>query len=69
MPPMPVDVDSARRQAVTDAVRATGRIEAMQELNHDHEPLVGIDRVLVPKDFGEFPVLAAAYLGLTLVRG
>src|SRR5689334_23013256 len=28
-----------------------------------------IDRVLVPKDFGEFPVLAAAYLGLTLVRG
>src|SRR3954451_8665694 len=28
-----------------------------------------IDRVLVPKDFGEFPILAAAYLGLTLVRG
>src|SRR5687768_4497720 len=30
MPPMPVDVDTARREAVIDAVRATGRIEAMQ---------------------------------------
>jgi ABC-type multidrug transport system fused ATPase/permease subunit len=28
-----------------------------------------IDRVLVPKDFGEFPILAGAYVGLTLVRG
>jgi ABC-type multidrug transport system fused ATPase/permease subunit len=28
-----------------------------------------IDRVLVPKDFGEFPKLAAAYLGLTILRG
>lgn len=29
MPPMPVDVDTARRSAVVDAVRATGRIEAV----------------------------------------
>jgi membrane fusion protein (multidrug efflux system) len=29
---MPVDVDSARRQSVVDAVRATGRIEAMQHI-------------------------------------
>ena len=33
MPPMPVDADSARRQAVTDAVRALGRIEAMQAID------------------------------------
>ena len=39
MPPMPVDADSARRQAVTDAVRATGRIEAIQavELRPDEQ--------------------------------
>ncbi len=39
MPPMPVDADSARRQAVTDAVRALGRIEAVQaiELRPDAE--------------------------------
>jgi len=30
MPPMPVDVDTARRGTVVDAVRATGRIEAVQ---------------------------------------
>lgn len=30
MPPMPVDVDTARRETVVDAVRATGRIEAVQ---------------------------------------
>ena len=30
MPPMPVDVDTARRGSVVDAVRATGRIEAVQ---------------------------------------
>jgi membrane fusion protein (multidrug efflux system) len=30
MPPMPVDVDTARLSLVTDAVRATGRIEAQQ---------------------------------------
>lgn len=30
MPPMPVDVDTARRTTVTAAVRATGRIEAVQ---------------------------------------
>ncbi len=30
MPPMPVDVDTARIRPITDAVRATGRIEAMQ---------------------------------------
>lgn len=37
MPPMPVDVDSARRGGVVDAVRATGRIEAVQavELRSD----------------------------------
>src|SRR5690348_7875329 len=32
MPPMPVDVDSARKGQVTDAVRATGRIEAVQSI-------------------------------------
>ncbi len=32
MPPMPVDVDTARRQSVVDAVRATGRIEAHQAI-------------------------------------
>jgi membrane fusion protein (multidrug efflux system) len=32
MPPMPVDVDTARRETVTDAVRATGRIEAIQAI-------------------------------------
>src|SRR5512145_1904972 len=30
MPPMPVDVDTARQRPVVDAVRATGRIEAVQ---------------------------------------
>ncbi len=30
MPPMPVDVDTARRQNIVDAVRATGHIEAVQ---------------------------------------
>ena len=39
MPPMPVDVDTARRQSVVDAVRATGRIEANQaiELKPDEQ--------------------------------
>ena len=32
MPPMPVDVDTARRQSVVDAVRATGRIEAVSAI-------------------------------------
>lgn len=37
MPPMPVDVDTARRSSVVDAVRASGRIEAVQavELRSD----------------------------------
>lgn len=33
MPPMPVDVDTARQQSVVDAVRATGRIEAEQAID------------------------------------
>ena len=33
MPPMPVDVDTARREIVIDAVRATGHIEAMQAVD------------------------------------
>lgn len=33
MPPMPVDVDTARRGDVVDAVRATGRIEAIQAVD------------------------------------
>ena len=39
MPPMPVDVDTARRQTIVDAVRATGRIEAVQaiELRPDEQ--------------------------------
>jgi membrane fusion protein (multidrug efflux system) len=39
MPPMPVDVDTARRRSMVDAVRATGRIEAVQavELRPDEE--------------------------------
>lgn len=39
MPPMPVDVDTARVQAVVDAVRATGRIDAVQavELRSDEQ--------------------------------
>ena len=39
MPPMPVDVDTARRQNIVDAVRATGRIEAVQavELRADEQ--------------------------------
>ena len=39
MPPMPVDVDVARRQSVVDAVRATGRIEAVNaiELRPDEQ--------------------------------
>jgi membrane fusion protein (multidrug efflux system) len=39
MPPMPVDVDTARRETVIDAVRATGRIEAEQavELRPDEQ--------------------------------
>lgn len=39
MPPMPVDVDTARMQSVTDAVRATGRIEAVHsvELRPDEQ--------------------------------
>ena len=39
MPPMPVDVDVAREQEIVDAVRATGRIEAVQavELRPDAE--------------------------------
>jgi membrane fusion protein (multidrug efflux system) len=39
MPPMPVDVETARQQAVVDAVRATGRIDALQavELRPDEQ--------------------------------
>ena len=39
MPPMPVDVDTARRSTVVDAVRATGRIEAVSavELRPDEQ--------------------------------
>ncbi|HEX9581881.1 MAG TPA: efflux RND transporter periplasmic adaptor subunit [Gemmatimonadales bacterium] len=39
MPPMPVDVDTARRDTVVDAVRVTGRIEAVQavDLRPDEE--------------------------------
>jgi membrane fusion protein, multidrug efflux system len=39
MPPMPVDVDTARVQSVVDAVRATGRIEAINavELRPDEQ--------------------------------
>jgi membrane fusion protein (multidrug efflux system) len=39
MPPMPVDVDTARRGDVVDAVRATGRIEAVNavELRPDEQ--------------------------------
>jgi membrane fusion protein, multidrug efflux system len=39
MPPMPVDVDTARVQSVVDAVRATGRIEAVHavELRPDEQ--------------------------------
>jgi membrane fusion protein (multidrug efflux system) len=39
MPPMPVDVDTARTRDVVDAVRATGRIEAIQavELRPDEQ--------------------------------
>jgi membrane fusion protein, multidrug efflux system len=39
MPPMPVDVDTARQQSVVDVVRATGRIEAVQaiELRPDEQ--------------------------------
>lgn len=39
MPPMPVDVATARRQTVVDVVRATGRIEAIQavELRPDEQ--------------------------------
>ena len=33
MPPMPIDVDTARRQKIEDVVRATGRIEAMQAVD------------------------------------
>lgn len=33
MPPMPVDVDTARYHSVVDAVRATGRIEALQAVD------------------------------------
>lgn len=33
MPPMPVDVDTARVQSIVDAVRATGRIEAIQAVD------------------------------------
>jgi membrane fusion protein (multidrug efflux system) len=39
MPPMPVDVDTATRGRIVDAVRATGRIEAVQavELRPDEQ--------------------------------
>ena len=39
MPPMPVDVDTARVRPIVDAVRATGRIEAIQavELRPDEQ--------------------------------
>ncbi len=39
MPPMPVDVDTARVRSVVDAVRATGRIEAVNavELRPDEQ--------------------------------
>jgi membrane fusion protein (multidrug efflux system) len=33
MPPMPVDVAEARKETVIDAVRATGRIEALQAVD------------------------------------
>lgn len=39
MPPMPVDVDTARQSSVIDVVRATGRVEAVQavELRPDEQ--------------------------------
>lgn len=39
MPPMPVDVDTARQGSLVDAVRATGRIESVQaiELRPDEQ--------------------------------
>ena len=39
MPPMPVDVEAARRETVVDAIRATGRVEAVQavELRPDEQ--------------------------------
>src|SRR5438034_10579560 len=39
MPPMPVDIDTARVQPIVDAVRATGHIEAVQavELRPDEQ--------------------------------
>ena len=39
MPPMPVEVDTARRRSVVDAVRATGRVDAVQavELRPDEQ--------------------------------
>src|SRR5947208_15088225 len=33
MPPMPVDVDTARAKSIVDAVRATGRIEAVNAVD------------------------------------
>jgi membrane fusion protein (multidrug efflux system) len=61
MPPMPVDVDTARRGSVVDAVRATGRIEAIHavELRGD-EPGRVLDLL-----FAEGQAVAA---GTPLVR-
>ncbi len=60
MPPMPVDVDTARIRSVVDAVRATGRIEAVQavELRSDEQGRV---TALMFRE-GEFVAKGAALL-------
>ncbi|HEY0673790.1 MAG TPA: efflux RND transporter periplasmic adaptor subunit [Longimicrobiales bacterium] len=46
MPPMPVDVATAKQQNVVDAVRATGRIEAMQAVELTPDEAGRITRLL-----------------------
>jgi membrane fusion protein (multidrug efflux system) len=61
MPPMPVDVAIARADVVTDAVRATGRIEALQAIELKPEQQGRI----VELQFQEGQVVAA---GTALIR-
>ena len=61
MPPMPVDVDTARRSRIVDYVRATGRVEAVQAIELRPDESGRITRLL----FREGQSVAA---GTPLVR-
>lgn len=60
MPPMPVDVDTARQRPVVDAVRATGRIDAVQAIELRPDEQGRITELLFRE--GQFVVKGAALI-------